>query len=136
MEIANMLKQTPLLAEMSDAHIDELAPSTRLETYRPGHIILREGHAGGAFFLILSGKVEVVKGSLDAEPEVIATLGADDFFGEVAIMKHMSRSASVRAVEETKCLVIRRLDLDFFIEQYPVIAAKMATAHSAKFGGE
>jgi CRP-like cAMP-binding protein len=134
MEIADMLKQTPLLAEMSDAHIAELAPSTRLETYRPGHMILREGHAGGAFFMILSGKVEVVKGSLGGEPEVLATLVPGEFFGEVAVMKHVSRSASVRALEETECLVIRRLDLDFYFEQYPVIAAKMATAHAAKFG--
>jgi CRP/FNR family transcriptional regulator/voltage-gated potassium channel len=60
-------------------------------------------------------------------------LGSGDFFGEVAVMKHVARSASVRAVEDTECLVVRMLDLESFIDRYPGIDAKMESALSRRF---
>jgi CRP-like cAMP-binding protein len=134
MEAGDLLKQTPLFAELSDADLSKLGPSTRMEIYKPDQVILREGRVGPAFYVVVSGKVEVVKGLGSAEPAVIATLEAGDFFGEIAAIKHVTRSASVRAAIETRCLVIRRLDLDSFIERYPVIAAKVASALSTRFG--
>jgi CRP-like cAMP-binding protein len=64
---------------------------------------------------------------------VLATLGPGDFFGELAALKHGLRSASVRAVSETKCLMIQRLHLDSYIEQYPNVLAKVESALSARF---
>ena len=128
-----MLKQTSLFAEMSDDDIEELAESTRIEIYKPDRIIVREGHAGAALYVMISGKVEVVKGIADGEETVVGTLGVGDFFGEVAVMKHVARSASVRAVEDTECLVVRMLDLESFIERYPGIDAKVESALSRRF---
>ncbi|HSI65691.1 MAG TPA: cyclic nucleotide-binding domain-containing protein [Candidatus Saccharimonadia bacterium] len=133
MDAATMLKQTSLFAEMSDDDIEELAESTRIEIYKPDRIIVREGHAGAALYVMISGKVEVVKGIADGEEIVVGTLGAGDFFGEVAVMKHVARSASVRAVEDTECLVVRMLDLESFIERYPGIDAKVESALSRRF---
>ena len=64
---------------------------------------------------------------------VLATLGAGEFFGEIATMKHMTRSASVRALQDTKCLVIWRLDFDSYIRRFPAVAAKVELALSARF---
>ena len=133
MKPAEMLKRTALFAEMSDADISELALSTRIENYKPGRIIVREGHVGAALFILMSGKVEVVRGIAGGEETVVGTLGAGDFFGEVAVMKHVARSASARALETTECLVIRRLDLESFIDRYPGIDAKVETALSRRF---
>jgi signal-transduction protein with cAMP-binding, CBS, and nucleotidyltransferase domain len=58
MDAATMLKQTSLFAEMSDDDIEELALSTRIETYKPDRIIVREGHAGAALYVMISGRVE------------------------------------------------------------------------------
>ena len=134
MEVRDLLQQTPLFAELSDADLEALATSTRVETFKPGQVILREGRVGAAFYVLLSGKVEVIKGIAAPEPSVIATLGAGDFFGEIAVMEHVSRTASVRAVAETTCLVIRRLGLDCYIERYPKMAAAVESALSARFG--
>src|SRR5882724_2271963 len=134
MEVGDLLKQSPLFAELSDGDIDILARSTRMETYRTGQVILREGRVGAAFFVLLSGRVEVVKGMGTAESVVVATFRAGDFFGEIATMKHMTRSASVKALEETKCLVIRRLDFHSYIGRFPDLVAKVESALSARFG--
>lgn len=128
-----MLKQTSLFSEMDFDDLSELAESTRVETYKPGRIILREGHAGAGLYVLMSGKVEVVKGIADGEEAVVGHLGPGDFFGEAAVMKHVARTASVRAVEDTECLVVRMLDLESFIERYPGIDAKVESALSRRF---
>ena len=127
MEVADVIKQTPLFAELSEADINQLSQSSRIETHQPGHVILREGRVGAAFYVLISGKVEVIKGMDGAAPVVISTLEAGDFFGEIAALKHGTRSATVQAVTEATCLVVRRLDLDSFIERYPILSAKVTS---------
>jgi CRP-like cAMP-binding protein len=133
MEAGELLRQTSLFAELSDDDISKLSPSTRVENYEPLHVILREGRVGTALYVIVSGQVEVIKAMASDEPRVLASLGPGDFFGEIAAMKHVTRSASVRAVTKTQCLVIHRMDLDSFIERYPVISGKVDWAISTRF---
>ena len=128
MEIVDLLKQTPLFSEMNTADLEELVPSTRLETYEPGRIILREGRVGAAFFLIVSGSVEVIKALGKPEEKVVAELGAGEFFGETANTRHTERVASVRALTETQCLMIQRLHIDAYIERFPIVLAKVELA--------
>ena len=134
MEAADLLKQSALFAELSADDVSKLSPSTRVETYHSGHVILREGRVGTAFYLIVSGQVDVVHGIGSVEPKVVARLGSGDFFGEIAVLKHVTRTASVRAATETVCLVIHRMDLDSFIERYPAITAKVQSALFTRFG--
>ena len=94
MEVADLLKQTPIFAELSEADFNQLSQSARIESYKPDHVILREGRVGAAFFVLISGEVEVIRGIASAEPEVITILRAGDFFGEIAVLKHGTRSAS------------------------------------------
>src|SRR5262249_48244099 len=133
MDVGDLLKQTPLFENLSVGEIDILAQSTRIQTYRTGQVILREGRVGAAFFIIIAGSVEVVMGSSGAEPVVLATLGAGEFFGEIATMQHVPRSASVRALQETTCLVIWRLDFESYIRRFPDVVAKVEAAFSARF---
>ena len=132
MEVRDLLKQTPLFANLSAGDIDLLVQSTRIQTYRTGQVILREGRVGAAFLILVAGSVEVVKGRSGLEPVVLATLGAGEFFGEIATMQHVPRSASVRARQETKCLVIWRLDFDSYLRRFPEVAAKVSSAFSAR----
>lgn len=135
MEAIDLLKQTPLFAGLSTAELEILVPSIRVETYPPGRVILREGRVGAAFFLIVSGSVEVIKAMGSPDQAVVATMGAGEFFGEIATMKHLLRSASVKALAETKCLVIQRLHFDSYIEQYPSVLAKVEAALATRFPG-
>ena len=135
MEAIDLLKQTPLFAGLSTADLEILGPSIRIETYPADRVIVREGRVGTAFFLLVSGSVEVIKGMGSPEQAMVATLGAGDFFGEIATMKHLLRSASVRTLTETKCLVIQRLHFDTYIEQFPSVLAKVEAALATRFDG-
>jgi CRP-like cAMP-binding protein len=133
MKASDLLKQHALFAKLSDDDIDTLAPSTRVKTYKTGQMIIMEGRVGAAFFIIVSGNVEVVKGIASEKPEVLSSMGPGDFFGEIATMKHVTRSASVRALTETQCLVIQRLHFDSYIERFPDLLAKVESALAARF---
>lgn len=133
MEVADLLRKTPLFANLSDAEISGLTQSTRIEQYKTGHVIIREGRVGAAFFIIVSGDVEVIKGIATEEPEVVTVLRAGEIFGEIAVIKHGTRSASVKAIADTTCLVIRRLDLDAYLERYPGIATKVNEVLADRF---
>jgi CRP/FNR family cyclic AMP-dependent transcriptional regulator len=134
MEIVDLLKQTPLFSEMNKADLEGLIPSTRVETFQPGRVILREGRVGAAFFLIVSGSVQVIKALGKPEEKIVAGLGAGDFFGEIAIMKHSLRMASVRALTETQCLMIQRLHFDSYINRFPTVLAKVELALAVRSG--
>ncbi len=134
MEIEDLLKQTLLFKDLSEAEIERLALSTRLQTYRPGQVIIREGRIGAAFFVIVTGSVEVVKGIGSSEPITLANLGTGEFFGEVATIKHETRSASVRALEETGCLVIWQVDFGSYVRRHPEVAVQLESVYSSRFG--
>jgi CRP-like cAMP-binding protein len=135
MEIVDLLKQTPLFSDVDKAELEELVPSTRLEIFEPGRVIVHEGRVGAAFFLIVSGSVEVIKALGKPDEAHVARLGAGDFFGEIANMKHTTRVASVRALTETQCLMIQRLHLDSYIERFPIVLAKIELALAVRSQG-
>jgi CRP-like cAMP-binding protein len=132
MEVGDLLRGTQLFQNLGNDEIELIARSTRLETYRAGHVIVREGRVGAAFFIILSGSVEVVKDIGSPNPTIAATLGPGEFFGEISTFKHLPRSASVRAVQDSECLVIWRTDFDRFISHFPEAAAKVEAAARAR----
>ena len=68
----------------------------RREHYEPGQPIIRQGELGHNLYLILEGKVEVVRED-DGRPTVLATLGPGQHFGEVAVFENVRRTATVRA---------------------------------------
>lgn len=134
MDEAELLKQTPLFKNLGADDIERMAQSTRIQNYKAGQTIVIEGRVGAAFFIVVSGSVEVFKRSKDSDEVVLATLGAGEFFGELAIMKHVPRSANVRALQDTTCLVIRRADFESYIRQFPDVAEAVESTLIARFG--
>ena len=69
--------------------------------YRAGDVVFNEGDPAADFYVIESGKAEVVKGD-----QVIATLEEGDFFGEMALLSDDARSATVRAAEDMEVVIV------------------------------
>ena len=134
MQATELLKQTPLFEGLSDADLEGLAQSTRIQDYKAGQTIVIEGRVGAAFFILVSGSVEVIKRRGQPEEAILATLEVGDFFGELATMRHVPRSASIRAVQDSTCLVIRRADFEAYISKFPNVVAKVESTLTSRFG--
>ncbi|MBW1972264.1 MAG: cyclic nucleotide-binding domain-containing protein [Deltaproteobacteria bacterium] len=73
--------------------------------YRKGEVIINEGDAGREMFIIKSGSVEVIK-KKGNKKIILATLERGDFFGEMALLENLPRTATVIAREVTHLLVL------------------------------
>jgi NADH:quinone reductase (non-electrogenic) len=79
--------------------------------YEAGEPIIVQGELADAFYIIVRGAVEVVREE-DGQEQALARLGAGDSFGELGLLRHQRRSATVRAVEPVDVIALGRSDFD------------------------
>jgi CRP/FNR family cyclic AMP-dependent transcriptional regulator len=125
MSLEDTLAGVPLFSELSRRDLKRLAGATITRAYKRDETIVKEGENAVAFYIVKSGRVNVVRGAEGANQSVIATLGDGEFFGEMAILDSYPRSASVVAVEDTECLVLSRWDFTAELRSNPYIAVEM-----------
>jgi CRP-like cAMP-binding protein len=103
----------PLFAGLSPVEAAELESRMRRREYAPQQTIVREGGAGDAAFLIVSGLVAVRHKDADSGVDfLLAELGPGQMFGEMALITGKPRTASVTAIEQTSCAVLERADFE------------------------
>jgi CRP/FNR family cyclic AMP-dependent transcriptional regulator len=90
------------------------------KTYAPGTVVFREGEAGDEMYIIQRGKVRVSK-DFSGKPHLIAVLEKGEFFGEMAIVSRLRRSATVTAIDEVEALAFDRDGLLKMITRNPRI---------------
>jgi CRP-like cAMP-binding protein len=112
MAVEDSLAQIELFAELPKTDLARLASTTVVRNFKKGDVIVREGEIGVAFYLISKGGVEVVKGLGTSQEQLLATLSAGNFFGEMALFDNQVRSASVRAANDCECLVLTKWDFN------------------------
>jgi NADH:quinone reductase (non-electrogenic) len=110
----------PDLSQMKIARTDLIVPLR----FAAGQEIIREGEPGTRFYIINSGRVEVVRGA-GAQAQVLAVLGPGQYFGEIALLHGSDRTATVRAVEDTTVLGIARKDFTALVRSLPVLEQAM-----------
>ena len=90
------------------------------KTYPPGTVVFREGEAGDEMYIIQRGKVRVSK-DFSGKPHLLAVLEKGEFFGEMAIVSRLNRSATVTAIDEVEALAFDREGLLAMITRNPRI---------------
>jgi nitrite reductase/ring-hydroxylating ferredoxin subunit len=123
--IKDVLAKVPLFSGLSEESLEALEAFTFRRTFAPQELIVEEGRTGNGLYVILSGRVEVIKGLGGSSAQILATLEQNEPFGEMALLGEWKRSASVRAVQETECIGIDRWVFLTFLEREPQIAIKM-----------
>ena len=125
MEHREMLAQVPLFTELGPGELKRLSRIVKPRDYPAGEAILEEGDEAAAFFVVSSGRVQVVKDLSGPKETVLATLGPGEFFGETALLDGYPRTASVRALEDTQCLAMTRWDFTAELKSNPEMAVKI-----------
>ena len=102
-----------------------------IQTYADGEIVFREGEETRDMFVVHQGQVEILKhaGGHDVQ---LAVLERGSFFGEMSLLEGLPRSATARAVGNTKLLVLRPGSLLMMIRRDPTFAFEMLQQMSGR----
>ena len=102
-----------------------------LTHFDKGHVVFHEGDEGDEMYVIQSGKVAIRKRLKEGET-TLAVLEKGDFFGEMAILERMPRSASAEVVESGDLIVISSEVFGDMIKSNPEIAVRMLRKQSIR----
>jgi CRP-like cAMP-binding protein len=113
-----LLRGVPMFAPLAPASLGLLASQLERLRLGRGEEVIRQGEAGERFYVIGSGEVEVFEDGILARRQ-----GPGDFFGEIALIRDLPRTATVRAATDVELLALDR---------EPFIAAVTGHAPSAE----
>jgi CRP/FNR family cyclic AMP-dependent transcriptional regulator len=128
MTTEDTLAKVDLFADLESEDLSRLAKAAVTRDFKKGDVIVRENEVGVAFYVVASGSVEVVKGLDTANEQVLGTVTAGSFFGEMSLFDNHVRSASVRAATDCQCIVITKWDFNAEMAQNSRIAMALVAA--------
>lgn len=104
-DIIKLLKKVQILRSLTQGQLEHLARMVQVKSYEDGNVIVEQNNPGDYFFIIKSGKVDVIK-----DEHVIRSVTKHDYFGERSLLFNNFRTASVVARKKVECWVIYKDD--------------------------
>jgi CRP-like cAMP-binding protein len=125
------LAAMPLFANLTEDVLWAVSERLLLRHVPAGEMVFFEGAPGDALYLIDSGRVEILSDKRSGSV-VLARMGADEFFGEMALLTGKPRSASARTASHTNLWVLYRSDFDDLVNRYPSISLALSKVLSER----
>jgi CRP-like cAMP-binding protein len=125
MPSSDFLKYVPIFMELPETTLEKIELVGSRRNFEKDQIILLEEEVGSALFMIVSGKVKVSRSSNDGREVILTILSESDFFGEMAILDGLTRSATVTATEPTELFMIQRKEFLDLLKSYPEISISL-----------
>jgi len=122
------LRPSKLAAELSDEQCHRLAAAMDLRNLRQGEVLVKEDDDDHHFYLIVSGKLGVVKSVGTPEQVTLNTLAAGDFAGELSWLDGSRRFASLVAMDDTRVLGLEREKLEALLDTDPQVVYRVMRA--------
>jgi CRP/FNR family transcriptional regulator, cyclic AMP receptor protein len=126
-----LIRKVPLFSRLDKRGLQAVAQIADEIDLPAGKVMAEEGDRGREFFILLEGEADVTKGS-----QSINTMREGDFFGEIALITHMPRTASVTATTDVRVLVINERDFSSLIKKSPEVARDVAEALAERVAPE
>lgn len=118
-KIAALLWESPLFSGLEEKEIQRLVELSHLRRFQLGEIIVAQGSAGDSLFLLCEGSLQVSAEGEKGRAITLATLDQPGaFFGEVSLVDHGPRSATVRAASEAAVLRVSLEALERFYMEF------------------
>jgi len=115
-----LIKSVPLFSGLSDRELKQISQSMKERTFGAGDTVTQEGKGGIGFFVIADGTAKVSIGGTE-----VRTFGPGDYFGEVALIADIDRTATITAESDLTCYGMTSWDFRPLVEGNAAIAWKM-----------
>ena len=127
--LKDLLRRVSYFENCSKVEIRQLIEEGYRQVVPTGEIICRENDPGDAFYIILSGSVEVFS---EQTGKYIATRFAGEFFGEMSLLMGIPRTASIRSLEDTILFVVDRNNLQNLLVKHQGLADRICEELSTR----
>ncbi|MCT7962287.1 mechanosensitive ion channel [Laspinema sp. D1] len=122
LSLKDLLRQVTYFQNFTDLELRQLIEIGHRKRLYPSQVLFQEGDPGDAFYIVLSGSVEVFVEKINKH---LTNLGAGKFFGELSLMLGIPRTASVRALEETILFTIHHNAFQSILREHPELAEEI-----------
>ncbi len=122
---SSYLKQVSIFAGLSDEEIRELMSVARRRTFRSGEVIFHRDDPGQVLYVIKEGNVKICLISPDGQEISLVVFGKGEYFGDLALLDGLPRSADAIALEKVECYTLQRSDFQKAIMNNPKIAIQV-----------
>ncbi len=119
---SDFLKDVPIFSDLQNETLEKISNIGVRRSYRKDSVILMEEDDGQALFVIISGKVKVARNSSEGKEVILSILSESDFFGEMALLDGLSRSATVVSIEDSELFLIQRDQFLDLLKSHPEIS--------------
>jgi CRP-like cAMP-binding protein len=119
----DLIARVPLFAGLSKSELGQIASIADEIDLPADKVLIREGERGREFFVLLEGEAEVTR-----KGKKLATRGAGEFFGEIALVSRLPRTATVKTRKPVRALVLRDIEFRALLQRAPAIAVKVLQA--------
>jgi CRP-like cAMP-binding protein len=126
-----LIRKVPLFAKLSKKALEDVAHIADELDLPKGKVMASEGDRGREFFVLLEGEADVTKGDRS-----INTMKEGDFFGEIALVTKMPRTASVTASTPLRVLVITDREFGALIKRAPEVSQGIVEALAERLAPE
>jgi diguanylate cyclase (GGDEF)-like protein len=123
-----VLIASSLFAQMSALEFTALTAFMERRRIQKGEVLFNEGDAGEEMFVLLSGLLCAHVCQSDGTQRWMFDVSPGDFLGEMSIIAHEPRSATITAKEDSDVMVLQGIDFYRIIFEHPIIGVKMLTA--------
>ena len=127
-QTAALLARTEVFEDLEERELREVAQVAVPRSWERGEVIFREGDSGDTCYLIKDGAVLLTREHQDGRVLALAELRGGGMFGELAMFRGETRSATAEAVEPTTAVALLAPDVQRLIRSNPDIASKLLAA--------
>jgi CRP-like cAMP-binding protein len=125
MGMIDILRVNPLFQDLEDAELEKVLEVMQEKKYDARSEIFDENLPGRELYIILSGKVRIVKITREGDRQTLSVLKPGSFFGELSLLDGRKHSASAEAVENSTLLVLSQQSLASIEQNHPQVALKV-----------
>jgi CRP/FNR family transcriptional regulator len=127
-ETVRLLANTEIFRGLEPRELDEVAQVAVPRSWERGEILFREGDSGDTCYLLRAGAVLLTREHQDGRTVALAEFRAGELFGELAMFRGETRSATAEAIEDTAAVALLARDLQRLVRRNPALALKLLAA--------
>ena len=122
-----IIRRVPFFAALPPRHMRWLSETLQPLDILANHVLFSEGERGDAFYIVIQGELEVSRRLAGGGVEVIGHSGPGDYVGELALIHpELTRTVTVRAVEDSELLIVTRANFDALLHRHPAMGYELA----------